>query len=123
MEYDPLPLRVSMFLVHKVPTARTAPGGTWVADPGFDPTNREARRPEEPAIHSGAGHEPEVVRLRHSLKPLNAETGFIDTAAAFAALPPQEQRALEKLQVWYDPIRFLHSHHSGAAGYTTVPRA
>ena len=77
--------------------------------PGYDPTNREARRPEEPAIHSGVGHDPEVVRLRHSLKPLNAETGFIDTAAAFAALPPQEQRALEKLQVWYDPIRAYSS--------------
>lgn len=89
-----------MFLVHKVPTARNARGGTWVQDPGYDPANRETRRKEEPAIHSGFGHDPEVVQLRHSLKPLNGETGFIDTAAAFAALPLEEQRVLENLQVW-----------------------
>ena len=36
-------------------------------------------------------------RLRNIL-PLNGETAFADTAAAFAALPPAEQAKLE--QVW-----------------------
>ena len=33
IEHHPIPLHVSMFLVHKVPVSRNAPGGTWVPDP------------------------------------------------------------------------------------------
>ena len=86
IEYEPLPIHVSMFLVHKAPVSRnTQPGGTWVADPGksggyFD------------------GSDPELTRLRGVL-PLNGETAFADTVAAFAALPADEQAALEKLTV------------------------
>ena len=36
IEHQPIPLHVSMFLVHKVPVARDAPGGTWVSDPQLD---------------------------------------------------------------------------------------
>ena len=32
--YEPEPIGVSMFLVHSAPTARTAPGGIWVANTG-----------------------------------------------------------------------------------------
>ena len=38
------------------------------------------------------------MRLRKCL-PLNGETAFADTAAAFAALPPTEQAALEQVQL------------------------
>ena len=30
IEYEPLPIYVSMFLTHKMPVARNAPGGTWI---------------------------------------------------------------------------------------------
>ena len=40
----------------------------------------------------------ELMRLRKRL-PLNGETAFADTAAAFAALPPTEQAALEQVQL------------------------
>jgi hypothetical protein len=34
IEYEPTPIYVSMFLVQAAPTTRSAPGGTWVSDPG-----------------------------------------------------------------------------------------
>jgi alpha-ketoglutarate-dependent taurine dioxygenase len=34
IEYERLPIYVSMFLVQAAPTARTATGATWVSDPG-----------------------------------------------------------------------------------------
>ena len=40
------------------------------------------------------GSDAELMRLRREL-PLNGETAFADTAAAFAALEPAEQVALE----------------------------
>ena len=98
IEYEPLPIHVSMFLVHTAPTARDAAGGTWVESPHHDD------------VADGA---PDVRRLRRSLQPLNGETAYIDTAAAFAALPACEQQELEKLQVWRQnpgssPSRWLH---------------
>ena len=42
------------------------------------------------------GSDEELMRLRRQL-PLNGETPFADTAAAFAALEPAEQAALEKV--------------------------
>ena len=44
------------------------------------------------------GSDRELMRLRKCL-PLNGETAFADTAAAFAALPPTEQAALEQVQL------------------------
>lgn len=87
IEYEPLPIYVSMFLAHHMPTARTAPGGSWLPTPDVtDPT---------PYYEDSS---PELTRLRKTL-PLNAETPFADTAAAFSALPMEEQTRLEKMQV------------------------
>ena len=87
IEYEPLPIYVSMFLVHKSPVSRNAPGGNWVqasdngkAHPYYEGSDRE------------------LMQLRKRL-PLNGETAFADTAAAFAALPPTEQAALEQIQL------------------------
>ncbi|NKB69081.1 MAG: hypothetical protein GKR89_18590 [Candidatus Latescibacteria bacterium] len=89
IEYEPLPIYVSMFLVHKAPLARTAPGGNWVQDP--DSTDPQTH----PYLE---GSSDELMQLRKRL-PLNGETAFADTAAAFAGLPPDEQVALGKIQL------------------------
>lgn len=89
IEYEPLPIYVSMFLVHHAPVSRDAPGGTWIEDPDTDPTK------PQPYLE---GSDPELMRLRKRL-PLNGETAFADTAAAFAALPQSERNALEKVQL------------------------
>ena len=85
IEYEQLPIYVSMFLAHHVPLPRDAPGGTWVENPvgGGDYFD---------------GSDEELMRLRRML-PLNGETAYADTAAAFAALPKSEQDDLEKLQL------------------------
>jgi alpha-ketoglutarate-dependent taurine dioxygenase len=44
VEYEPVPIGVSMFLVHAAPTARHAPGGTWVADTGEGDTAKPGAR-------------------------------------------------------------------------------
>lgn len=87
IEYEPLPIYVSMFLAHHMPTARTAPGGTWMPEP--DVTDPAPYYEDSPA---------ELLRLRKTL-PLNAETPFADTAAAFSALAAEEQAELETVQV------------------------
>ena len=85
IEYEPLPIYVSMFLAHKSPV--DAPGGNWV------------QAPEDDKAHPYyEGSDSELMRLRKRL-PLNGETAFADTAAAFAALPPTEQAALEQVQL------------------------
>ena len=90
IEYEPLPIYVSMFLAHHMPVRRDAPGGTWVERPDLsgDP---------DPSPYF-AGSDPELIRLRKTL-PLNGETAFADTAAAFAALPPERQELLERTRV------------------------
>ena len=50
-----------------------------------------------------------VCRLRMQCKPLNGETAFVDTAAAFADLPKEERDYLETLQV----IRRMDDRDSG----------
>lgn len=87
IEYEPLPIYVSMFLAHKSPVSRDASGGTWVDDPVSD----------DPKPYFDGSSE-ELMRLRKKL-PLNGETAFADTAGAFAALPPEEQAELEKVQL------------------------
>lgn len=89
IEYEPLPIYVSMFLAHKSPVSRDAPGGNWVAGPDDD------------SLQAGPyyeGSDDELMRLRKRL-PLNGETAFADTAAAFAALPLAEQAELAQLQL------------------------
>merc|ERR1719238_2009503 len=78
-----------MFLVQKTPTARDPNSGTWIPTP--HPTKAESGM-DFPGASS------ELTKLRDNL-PLNGETAFADTAAAFAALPNEEQEKLEKLQV------------------------
>jgi alpha-ketoglutarate-dependent taurine dioxygenase len=87
IEYEPLPIYVSMFLAHHVPVARDTPNGQWV----------------KPPVDAGPapyfpGSDDELMTLRKRL-PLNGETAFADTAAAFAALPLEEQAKLEAVQV------------------------
>ena len=89
IEYEPLPIYVSMFLAHHMPVRRDEPGGTWVERP--DP----AGAPASPYFE---GSDPELIRLRKTL-PLNGETAFADTAAAFEALPPERQELLERTRV------------------------
>jgi alpha-ketoglutarate-dependent taurine dioxygenase len=87
IEYEPLPIYVSMFLAHHVPVARDAPNGQWVESP-----TDSGPAPYFP------GSEVELMALRKRL-PLNGETAFADTAAAFAALPSEEQAKLEAVRV------------------------
>ena len=49
------------------------------------------------SVH-GVDCDPELIQRRRQL-PLNGETAFADTAAAFAALPPAEQALLERTRV------------------------
>lgn len=84
IEYEPLPIYVSMFLVHAVPTRRDAPSGNWVTGNGKHP------------YFDGA--DTELMRRRLQL-PRNGETAYTDTAAAFAALPAAEQDRLRTVRV------------------------
>ena len=87
IEYEPIPIYVSMFLVHHVPVARDAPNGQWI-----EPPTDTGPAPYFP------GSDDELMELRKRL-PLNGETAYADTAAAFAALPPEEQAKLEAVRV------------------------
>lgn len=87
VEYERLPIYVSMFLAHCSPSARDAAGGTWIDEPGADVP--------DPYFD---GSDDELMRLRKQL-PLNGETAYADTVAAFAALPAEEQVALQGIQL------------------------
>ncbi|MBN4083113.1 TauD/TfdA family dioxygenase [bacterium AH-315-B06] len=87
IEYEPLPIYVSMFLVHHAPVARDAPNGQWI-----EPPSDSGPDPYFP------GSDVELMALRKRL-PLNGETAFADTAAAFAALPSEERAKLEAVRV------------------------
>ena len=87
VEYEPLPIYVSMFLVHHMPVSRDAEGGTWVPEPNDFAADRYFK-----------GSDDALMRLRRRL-PLNGETAYADTAAAFAALPAKEQVALERVRL------------------------
>jgi alpha-ketoglutarate-dependent taurine dioxygenase len=89
IEYEPLPIYVSMFLVHRSPIARDEKFETWVAGP---------TQGDDDIRPYFEGSDPELYRLRKTL-PLNGETAFADTTAALAALPASEQASLERVQV------------------------
>jgi alpha-ketoglutarate-dependent taurine dioxygenase len=62
------------------------------------------------AVHSNIIHcDVNVRRLRMQCKPLNGETAFVDTAAAFNALPAADRNYLETLHV----IRRIDDRDSG----------
>ena len=88
IEYEPLPIYVSMFLVHQTPVPRDV-AGHWVAEPTRD----------------GGGTKPyfegssdELMDRRKRL-PLDGETAFADTAAGFAALSSEQQQKCRSLRV------------------------
>ncbi len=88
IECERLPIYVSMFLVHKVPESRDAPGGTWIEAPNdIEKFGSLQENPDE-----------ELMRLRSQL-PLDGGTAYADTEAAFAALPESEQEVLERTRV------------------------
>ena len=89
IEHHPIPLQVSMFLVHKVPVSRDAPGGTWIPDP------QSENPPNAPYFEDA---DPGLMRIRRRL-PLNGETSFADTAAAFAALSNAERTRLANIRL------------------------
>jgi alpha-ketoglutarate-dependent taurine dioxygenase len=89
IEHHPIPLYISMFVVHKVPVSRDAPGGTWVVNPELD---------DPQTFPYFEDSDSELMRLRRDL-PLNGETAFADTAAAFSSLLGKEQERLLKIKV------------------------
>jgi len=86
IEFEPIPLSTSMFYVQSVPTTRNSPDGNWVSDlprePGF-------YHPDSPA---------ELARRREGL-PLNGETAYTNTAAAYADLADEEKAELDKVML------------------------
>lgn len=93
IEYEPIPIYVSMFLAHHLPSRRDSPERTWIGfkdvDFDFDPFSN---------LSHVESSEKELVRLRNQL-PLNGETAFADTAAAFSELPTPDQVKLIQLRV------------------------
>lgn len=87
IEYEVLPIYVSMFLAHSLPIARDAPGGNWIKIP---PNNESKPYPE--------GSDSKLMQLRKDL-PLNGETPYADTAAAFESFSADEQDVLESIQL------------------------
>ena len=108
IEYEPEPLTVSMFLVHNMPTARHGSDHTWIEDPEI----------LEPIIGPYIEGSPDLLMTRRKKLPLNGETAFVDTAAAYEALDREQQRTLDVIQVrrrlnigdtgWLAPIVRTH---------------
>jgi len=82
IEFEPIPLSTSMFYVQAAPTTRHSPEGHWVTDPPREPG---FYHPDSPA---------ELAERREGL-PLNGETAYANTAAAYADLSDQEKAQLE----------------------------
>jgi alpha-ketoglutarate-dependent taurine dioxygenase len=85
IEFEPVPLSTSMFLVDHVPSRRDNTG-SWVTNPGNEP---------------GFYH-PESAPLlneRRQALPLNGETAYADTAAAYLALDENHRRRLDTVMV------------------------
>jgi len=95
IEFEPVPLSTSMFLVDNVPTRRDD-AGTWVANPGNEPG----------FYHPGSGA---LLTERRQALPLNGETAYADTAAAYDGLAADEQRRLDDVMI----RRRLRKHDDG----------
>ena len=86
IEFEPVPLSTSMFYVQAAPTVRSRGDGTWVTNP-----------PRQPGFYH-PDSAPELSERRENL-PLNGETAYTDTAAAYAALSADEQAQLDQVLV------------------------
>lgn len=86
IEFEQTPLSTSLFYVQAAPTTRNSAGGHWVdylpREPGF--------------YHPDASAE--LTERRNNL-PLNGETAYADTAAAYADLPDDQKRELDQVMV------------------------
>ncbi|MEM7092300.1 MAG: TauD/TfdA family dioxygenase [Actinomycetota bacterium] len=85
IEFEPVPLSTSMFLVHHVPTTRRE-FGSWVTNPPREPG---FYHPESPAL---------LAERREAL-PLNGETAYADTAAAYDGLGAAERTELDGVMI------------------------
>ena len=86
IEFEPIPLSTSMFYVQSAPTTRNSPDGNWVSN-----VPREAGfyHPESSA---------ELMQRRNQL-PLNGETAYTNTAAAYADLSQEDQQQLDRVML------------------------
>ena len=85
IEFEAVPLSTSMFLVDRVPAHR-GDGGTWVTNPGNEPG---FYHPESSTLLSE----------RRQALPLNGETAYADTAAAYRSLDEDRRRTLDAVMV------------------------
>ena len=85
IEFELVPLSTSMFLVDQVPIRRNETG-TWVTNPGNEPG----------FYHPDSA---ELLTQRRQKLPLNGETAFADTAAAYRALDDEHQRMLDTVMI------------------------
>ena len=86
IEFEPIPLSTSMFYVQAAPATRSSNQGTWV-----DNISREVGfyHPDSDA---------DLTERRNDL-PLNGETAYADTAAAYADLTEEKRQELDKVMV------------------------
>lgn len=86
IEFEPIPLSTSMFLVDRAPTKRESGNGTWVTNP-----------PREPGFYF-PGAPPQLAEAREAL-PLNGETAYADTAAAYDSFNADEREMLDGILI------------------------
>ena len=85
IEFEPVPLSTSMFLVQHAPTTRKE-HGNWVINP-----------PREPGFYHPDS--PALLAERREALPLNGETAYTDTAAAYRSLDPDERAELDRTMI------------------------
>ena len=99
-DHERIACNTTMFLVHVHPTARDPESETWLRERPEANHNTFYRHPDLP---KGFDHfhapNPELARLRTQNLPLNGETAFVDTVAAYEALPKSRQLELERVRM------------------------
>ena len=99
-DHERIACNTTMFLVHKHPAARDSASGNWLGSYPEVDYDTFYRHPDPP---EGMEHfhttDARLVRLRQQHLPLNAETAFADTVAAFEALPATERERLDKIRM------------------------
>ena len=109
IESDPVPLWVSVFLVHKVPVSRDAPGGTWVSDPEL----------EDPRTFPYfEDSDPELMRLRKRL-PLKRRDGLRRHGRGFPRRCRQRSRRVFR-PFGCDGARFLEAMGSSPRWFAPI---